>query len=132
MLDIMKLYRKKIHLAPMRGFSWQVVEFTGKRGLYANSLSGPPKQRVELTNLHDWKIQNKGQIFIVLSPGLNIRLLESVWCLVSKYGCAEKPLKFKYFCSNMLKSKQRMREQDAIFDTDFLMRVFNKYLCFLV
>ena len=34
---------EKLHLAPvrMRGISWPVVEFTGGRGLYANSLSGP-------------------------------------------------------------------------------------------
>ena len=34
---------EKFHLAPMGGISWQVVEFTGKRGLNANSLSGPFK-----------------------------------------------------------------------------------------
>ena len=31
MLEIMRFYRKTVHLAPMRGISWQVVEFTGKK-----------------------------------------------------------------------------------------------------
>ena len=38
MLEIMKFYGKKVHLAPMKGISWQVVEFSGGKGLYANSL----------------------------------------------------------------------------------------------
>ena len=37
----MKLYCEKIQLASMRGISWHVVEFSGERGVYANSLSGP-------------------------------------------------------------------------------------------
>ena len=37
----MKLYGKKIQLASMRGISWHLVEFSGKRGVYAKSLSGP-------------------------------------------------------------------------------------------
>ena len=37
----MKFYGKKIQLASMRGISWHVVVFIGKRGVYANSLSGP-------------------------------------------------------------------------------------------
>ena len=41
MLEIMKFYGKKIQLASMRGISWHVVVFSGKRGVYANSLSGP-------------------------------------------------------------------------------------------
>ena len=37
----MKFYGKKIQLASMRGISWHLVVFSGKRGVYANSLSGP-------------------------------------------------------------------------------------------
>ena len=37
----MKFYGKKIQLASMRGILWHVVVFSGKRGVYANSLSGP-------------------------------------------------------------------------------------------
>ena len=41
MLEIMNFYGKTIQLALMRGISWHVVVFSGKRGVYANSLSGP-------------------------------------------------------------------------------------------
>ena len=41
MLEIMEFYGKQIELASMRGISWHVVVFSGKRGVYANSLSGP-------------------------------------------------------------------------------------------
>ena len=32
---------EKVQLALMRGISWHLVDFSGKRGVYANSLSGP-------------------------------------------------------------------------------------------
>ena len=43
MLEIMKFYGEKIQLASMRGISWHVVVFSGKRGVNANTLSGPLK-----------------------------------------------------------------------------------------
>ena len=41
----MKLYGEKVQLASIRGISWHVVEFSGKRGVYAKSLSGALKQK---------------------------------------------------------------------------------------
>ena len=35
----MNIYGEKIQLASMRFISWLVVLFSGKRGVYANSLS---------------------------------------------------------------------------------------------
>ena len=34
---------EKVQLALMKGISWEVEVFSGKRGVYANSLSGPFK-----------------------------------------------------------------------------------------
>ena len=38
----------------MRGISWQVVEYTGKRGLYANSLSCHLKRQLHINLLYSY------------------------------------------------------------------------------
>ena len=72
----MKLYGKKINLASMRGISWHVVVFSGKKEVFANSLSAP------LAYLQHFKIYNLKKYFPSLQ--ILIKILPMVRVLSSK------------------------------------------------
>ena len=65
MLEIMKFYGEKVQLASMRDISWYVVEFSGKRRVYANSLSGP---------LNEWVCEMSFQIMFIMKTTQFINL----------------------------------------------------------
>ena len=66
----MKSYGKQIQFASIRGISWQVVVFSGKRGVFANSLSGP------FFSSHLGQIEWNHNISCVYAPSLGVFLVQ--------------------------------------------------------